>query len=350
VLGAGTKAVLKALDQGLALVLGKKGGTSGFQSQQTDWNRLKNNYTKGESEFINSATKASDQFLSGVFSGGDPTADLIQLLRLISGYQQKVSNAAANWDQAPNKTGYDIQVQSKLAADPTGAAAGKQTVSSGLKGATQLTQTVAKAEVTLYEKVAIAEIEYEGGILNGQEAVTQIDAAFAEFEKTITGGARTMVKGAPVGWNTAVNQKVTPTTTTWNVMVNMTSATVLSTTPPDVTTPTVTTTTTVTQPQTAPTVTIQCPMATQQNDYGWQTGDVMTVTGSVSPAVSGGSVTISYGSSFPDASTTHTVTTGAGGSFSDSFTITDTRQQAISIQATHAGSPSNACPEESYGG
>jgi hypothetical protein len=108
-----------------------------------------------------------------------------------------------------------------------------------------------------------------------------------------------------------------------------------------------TTTTTVTQPN--PTITLQCPAAPQANDYGWTPPRTMTVTGSVSPAVSGASVTIDYGSSLPGQSTTHTVTTSAGGSFTDTFAI-PVEQQAISIQASYTGAYSKACSEEDYGG
>jgi hypothetical protein len=356
VLNDGSRAVLKALDQGLALVLaGKdgKGGTSGFKTQESDWNRVKNSYTKGESQFASTATKASDEFLNGVFSGGNLSDDLIQLLRLISGYQQKVSNAAANWDQTQNKTSYDLQVASKASASGTGAAAGKLTVS-GLKGATQLTQTVAEAEVALYEKVAIAEIEYEGGLLDAKEAVAQIDAALAAFEKAITGGAKTIVKGAPVGWNTVVNKQVTPTTTSWNQTVNTKTYDLLSTTPQLTTTTTVTattgTTSTVTQSETSPTVSISpCPDAGAGNDYEWPSGVGMPVAGSVSPAAAGATVTINYDSSEPDSNVTHTVTTDQNGDFSDSFT-TPTEQQSVSVQATYGSSNSNACAEEMAGG
>lgn len=347
VINDGTKAVLKAVDQGLSLVLGGKegkGGSPSFKTQETGWNLVKNNYATGEREFVNTATKASNQFLKGVLSGGDPTADLIQLLKLISAYQQKVSSAGARWDQAPSKASFDLKVAS--ASSATGAGGGKMSVSD-LKGATQLIQTVAKAEITLYEKVAITEVEYQGGLLDPKAAIGQIDAAFAAFEAAITGGAKSVVKGAPVGWNTVVNKQVAPVVNTWNVAVNKTSTETIDSTPQPVTTTTVTTTTTTTLPN--PTITIQCPAASQADDYGWIPPGTMTVSGSVSPAVSGAPVTIDYGSSLPGQSATHTVTTGAGGSFTDTFDI-PTEQQSISIQASYGGANSNACSEEDYGG
>ena len=345
VLNQGTKAVLKAVDQGLSLVLGGKegkGGSSSFKTQQTGWNRVKNSYTNGERGFVNTATKASNQFLNGVLSGGDPTTDLIRLLKLISGYEQKVGAAGARWSQVQNKTSFVLKVASTASA--TGAGAGKMS-GSDLRGATHLIQTVAKAEITLYEKVAIIEIEYQGGLLDPKAAIGQIDAAFAAFEAAITGGARSVVKGAPVGWTTVVNKQVAPVVTSWNLTVNKTSTDAIDNTPQKVTTTAVTTTTT--QPN--PTVTIQCPAASQADDYGWIPPATMTVTGSVSPAVSGASVTIAYGSSLPGQSATHTVTTGAGGSFADTFDV-PVEQQAISIQASYVGANSNACAEEDYGG
>lgn len=368
VLNHGTQAVLKAVDQGLALVLGGKegkGGSPGFQAQQTGWNLTKASYTKGESDFANTATKASNQFLGGVLGAGNPTDDLIQFLKLISGYQQKVNTAAAGWDQTPNKTTFDLQVASESSASnqSTGAGAGKMTVSD-LKGATQLIQTVAKAEVTLYEQVAVAEIEYEGGILSAQDAVDQIDAAFTAFEKAIAGSAKGVVKGAPVSWNTTVNKVVAPTTASWNTAVNKTSYNLLSTSPQLDTTVTTATTTTTTAPggtvttagpgttvtTTAPSasVTITCP--TPPNGSWWTPGDPMTVTGSVSPVTNGATVTMNYSASPTGTSTTDTDTTAADGTFTDSTTAPSTTEPyAQSIQANYGAALSNACPAEFAG-
>jgi hypothetical protein len=348
VLNQGTKAVLKAVDQGLALVLGKhgKGGSASFKTQQTGWNRVKNSYTGGESKFVNATNQASDQFLNGVLSGRDPSADLIQLLKLISGYEQKVSSAGARWDQAPNTASFDLKVASTASAPVGGAGAGKMTVANGLKGATHLIQTVVKAEVKLYEKVAVTEILYEGGILDGKTAIGQIDAAFAEFEAAITGGAKNVVKGAPVGWNIVVNKQVTPVANSWNLTVNKASTDAIDNTPQTQTTTTLTTT--VTQPRT--TVTITCPTPPPGQDW-WTPGDPMTVTGSASPPAGGQTVTLNYAASPTGTSTTHTVTTAADGTFTDATTAPPTMAPyAQSIQATAGGETSNACPAEFAGG
>ena len=373
VLNDGTKAVLKAVDQGLALVLGGKEGkvgSSGFQAQQTGWNQVKNNYDKGESDFVSTATKASDQFLNGVLGAGNPTDDLIQLLKLISSYKQKVDTAAAGWSQVSNKANFELQAASQVSvgSTSTGAGAGKLTVSD-LKGATQLIQTVAGAEVTLYAKVAVAEIEYEGGILSAQDAVSQIDAAFAAFEKAITGGAKNLVKGAPVSWNQVVNKQVAPTTGTWSKVLNTQSYNLLSNSPQLDTTvtestitsttttaagPTVTTTTagptvTVTTTAASPTVTIQCP--TPPNGDWWTPGDPMTVKGSVSPPVSEGTVTINYAASPTGMSTTDTPPIEPDGTFTDATTAPSTTEPyAQSIQANYGAALSNACPAEFAGG
>ena len=341
VLNAGTKAVLKAVDQGLALVLsGKdgKGGSSGFKTQQSGWNRVKNDYDTGETKFINTTSKASNQFLNGVLSGGDPTADLIQLLKLIGGYQQKVGSAAAGWSQVQNKTSFDLQVASAASAG-AGAGAGKANVSD-LKGANQLIQTVAKAEIKLYEQVAVTEIEYEGGLLDAKTAITQIDTAFAAFESAVTGGAKMVVKGSPVGWNQVVNKQVAPTVNTWNIKVDTTSLDAINSTPQ---TPT---TTTVAQPSI--TVTINCPTP-QGGQDGFFTGDPIVVTGSVSPAVAGGTVTMHYDSSPNEglSNTTDTDTTASNGTFTDTTTApTVISPSAQSIQATDGSANSNACPAE----
>lgn len=351
VLNDGSNAVLKAVDQGLALVLGGKegkGGSSGFKVQQGSWDQVKTSYIKGESQFARTTSQASDQFLNGVLSGGDPTDDLIGLLKLISGYQTKVSSAGASWDQAQNKATFDLQTASTASAGGTGAGAGKMTVSD-LKGATPLIQTVAKAEVTLYEKVAVAEIEYEGGILDVPQAVQQIDDALSAFETAIEGGAKKLVTGAPVSWNLTVQKKVTGTANSVNNKVNNVTYDLAEQTPPTVTPTTVTTTTTA--PQTK--VTITCPTP-QGGQDGFFTGDPIVVTGAVSPAVSGAAVTMNYDSSPNEglSNTTDTDTTAANGTFTDTTTAPTVMSQgaAQSIQATLGNAISNACPAELQSG
>jgi hypothetical protein len=373
VLGDGANAVVGALNQGLAVVLGGKagkGGTAGFKRQQNTWTEVQNTYDTGARRFAHATAKASDEFLNGIFSGRDLADDTISLLRLISGYQHAVNTAADSWDQ--------VKTTSSPSIATTPPTAGKTTVATGLRGATQLIQAVAKAEVVLHEKVAVAELQYEGGALTVQEATHQIDVALAAFENEIAGASKDVLKGAPGKSNNVVNDKITKVADTWNRVLHSDSLTAFSNTPqlviggPPVTTTTTTstttavttaTTTTVTQPATtvtqpattvtqpattvtqpSTTVAISCPTAPAGGE--WPANTTMTVTGTVTPAPAAtATVTINYDSSLGStANTTDTDTTAANGSFTDTAT-TPTTMQAQSIQAAYAGAESNACAE-----